>query len=269
MSHVFKWADKSNVATDNLFFINYAFATLLTFAQGYETVFTPKPFSFYILACITGAFFAFNFYLFFLSVQRIGISISNSITRLSISIPTLGSIVIFGEHLNLLSGIGLALTAVSLPLATPKKQKHASEKIAHSWWLAVSLFLVFGIADFNFKIFSETFKNHSPQSFLTIIFFTATLCSLGMALKNKNKITLKDLLFGLGLGLLNILASYFMLLALQIVPGHLAYPLHGMGCILVSTLSGIVIWKESLTKRQGLFLIIAVTACVLLNLEHL
>ena len=269
MSHMFKWGDKHNVPKGNLLFINYAVAALLTFAQGYDQFHTNYSPSFYGLASVTGFMFAFNFVLFYISIQRIGISISNSIIRIAISIPTLASIFIYKEHLSIYSGLGLGLTVLALPLATPKAQKGITQKLNHSWWFAVVLFLFFGVGDFNFKIFSEEFKEASPQNFLIWVFLIATFCTALLALKERQKITLKDILFGVGLGLLNIAASYFMLLALKIIPGHLAYPIHGIGCIMVSAVSGVLIWKEKLTKRQYLFLIFAIAACVLLNLDHL
>jgi multidrug transporter EmrE-like cation transporter len=97
------------------------------------------------------------------------------------------------------------------------------------------------------------------------IFGTALLISLPGLLRNPQPST-TTLLWGALLGAANMLATYFWIRTLAVLPGSIAYPTLGVGVIAVGTLAGLVIWKEKLRPANVLFLILASLSILLINI---
>ena len=67
-----------------------------------------------------------------------------------------------------------------------------------------------------------------------------------LMLHRKERIGIKEMLFGIGVGIPNFFASRFLLIALNSVPAIIAYPTRGVGSILVVSIAGIFLFKEKL-----------------------
>ena len=63
----------------------------------------------------------------------------------------------------------------------------------------------------------------------------------------------------------NFFSARFLLLALEDVPAVIAYPSYSVATLLVVTLTGVLVFKERLRKRQWLALGLILVALVLLN----
>ena len=131
-----------------------------------------------------------------------------------------------------------------------------------SWGML--LFAAYGITDFSFKILAELDPLADPKAFMVPIFGTALLVTLPPLLKQG----LPDkpaLIWGTLLGMTNVLTTFFWFKALANMPGSIAFPTLGLGVIVISTLAGLVIWHEKLSKANYAFLGLACIAVLLIN----
>jgi drug/metabolite transporter (DMT)-like permease len=124
--------------------------------------------------------------------------------------------------------------------------------------------VVFGTANFIFKIQRELFQVNNPYYFLAIIFFTALVVSTGVAIYQKARISRYVIGYGVILGVLNLFASYSLMRALQELPGIVVYPINGVGIILLSAVTSILLWKERLTRSNYAFIALASIALLLI-----
>ena len=67
------------------------------------------------------------------------------------------------------------------------------------------------------------------------------------------------------LGIPNFYSARFLLASMKAVPAVIAYPTFSVGTILTVTLTGVLLFKETLAKRQWIALAIILGALVLLN----
>ena len=87
-----------------------------------------------------------------------------------------------------------------------------------------------------------------------------------LVVKEKERFTWREGLFGIALGLPNYFSTRFLLLSLSDIPAVIAYPTYSVATILVVTLSGVVFFREKLQKHQWVALAIILVALALLNL---
>ena len=82
----------------------------------------------------------------------------------------------------------------------------------------------------------------------------------------KERLGIKELLYGAALGVPNFLSSLFLLRSLAKVPAVIAFPTYSVAVILVVTGAGILFFRETLSKKQIVCSILICIALALLNL---
>ena len=246
---------------------NYFVCSLSTLIWGgWQTIAGASPLL-WGLSVFTGSMYVLSLWLFHKAISADGLALSTTLMRLSSALPTLGSLLIFREGTSPLRAAGIALAFLSLslagrePLRLPKRGQRLNPGI--TWGLL--LFGAYGVTDFTFKIQAELIPDAHPQAFMIGIFGTALLISLPGLFRDPQPST-TTLLWGALLGAANMLATYFWIRTLAVLPGSIAYPTLGVGVISVGTLAGLVIWKEKLRPANVLFLILASLSILLINI---
>lgn len=252
-----------------LLLVNYvvctAMAALYTHSWDLFPVTAPQ-FSFAMgLGVVAGFLYLFGFVMLQWSVVRNGVTLSSTFMKLGVMVPTLMAIVVFREQPRLpqLLGLGLAVAAILLIQLDGQTTGGAAKK---STWGLLLLLLAGGFCDGTSKIYSELGNAALESHFLFYTFGVALLLCLGMMLWKKEKLTLPHVGFGLLLGIPNYFACRFLLLSLGTVPAVVAYPTYSVGGIVVTSLAGMLLFKERLNKRQWLGMAVIMAALVLLNL---
>ena len=65
-------------------------------------------------------------------------------------------------------------------------------------------------------------------------------------------------------GIINFFSSFFVMKALQVLPGIVVYPMNGIGTILMSAITSTIVWKERLTRNNYIFITLASVALLLI-----
>lgn len=262
----FKFADHRGHPTFALFVVNYVIATataLVGSGGSLAILHDPVPL---LLGILLGGLFVWSFFLFMHTVKKMGMVIPVSLMRLSAVLPTVGSILLFAEIPALRQIAGIVVAFAALPLASKERiTRRTLRPLLHGglgWGLV--LFFSYGATDFLFKVQKELLPATAPYELLTVIFFTAMLITAAAAWLRRERITPAVLLAGILLGVLNMLSTYFFILALRELPGIVVYPALGIGIILLSTLVGVLMWKESLSLRNGIYIALAAVALLLI-----
>lgn len=267
IAHLFKYAEQRAVPIFGLFAVNYLVATGVAVwgSGGFAFVAELNP-PVIGLGVLLGALFIWTFFLMMFTIQKLGISIPVSLMRLSAVLPTLGSIVIFGEIPGWLQLVGICLAFASLPLASKERLTLSKWKEAfHSGFgWAVVLFFSFGVADFLFKVQTELLPLDNSYNLMFLIFGTAFIIGLSIAMYQRIRLTRQIVALGVLLGVVNLFSTYFFVLALRELPGIFVYPSNGIGIIMFSAITSVLIWKEKLHPRNIVFLVIAAVALVLI-----
>jgi drug/metabolite transporter (DMT)-like permease len=135
------------------------------------------------------------------------------------------------------------------------------------WLLAVAVFAVLGFNDFLMKIFESLRPLEEKNTFLLVLFGISGVLSWLFIWASRISIHPVEVLWGLGLGIPNMLTTFFFILALSRLPGVEVFPSVNIGIIGFSLLLGIWIWGEKLSRREWAGFILALVAVTLLNVH--
>ena len=135
----------------------------------------------------------------------------------------------------------------------------------------ILVFLGSGIIDTTIKYLEEKYiSDHDVPLFSAIAFMAAatvgTVILIGQALMGKFKFEFRNILGGIALGIPNYFSIYFLVQALRsgMLDSSAIFTVNNVAIVLVSTLSGIVLFKEKLLPKNQLGILLAIISIVLI-----
>ncbi|MBS4033820.1 MAG: EamA family transporter [Ignavibacterium sp.] len=231
-------------------------------------IFIRKDFSFSIetfsFGFILGTMFIGSFFIFAKAVETAGTALATVSSRLSVFIPVLLVVLLFGEEPSTQNYFGFALTVLTIILfyfSLNRKNQVDGHKLKYLFLVGVLLFI--GINDSAMKFFQILRTSNEESLFVYMIFTTAFITGLFIIIFRKIKIYSKDILTGFILGIPNVFSTIFLLAALSTLPAIVVYPVMNIGVILITTISAYIIWRETL-NGYGISAVVLGTAAILL-----
>ena len=269
IAHLLKFTEARKLNTVRVLTVNYlvAFTTALIVFEGKQRTygFTIEYIPPLILSVLVGFIFIFNFLIYSKSVFHNGMGISVAAMRISLIVPVLLSIQWYGEYISIYQWIGVALVFVVLFLLLPDKKSIVKE----SWsvgWLLVILFVLTGAGDAGLKIYEVEFSDLLTKGeFMAMVFFTAFLIGITVVTYRRDwKFTLGEWITGASIGVPNLLASIFLIEALERLNGAVVYSIVNVLTVVGGTLVGILVWGDRFTRLQWIGLILTLLCIMLL-----
>ena len=257
--------------------VNYMICMILSFAYtGIGTLFqTGEGMGTAIgLGSVNGFFYILSLLLFQNSVKHNGVVLSAIFMKLGIMMPLVISVILFKEIPTAIQSVGfiLAIAAIVLINLKEKSPKNTLEKTEKKSvkknYTKLGLILVLigcGMADGMSKIYQELGTEQFEELFLVFTFVIAFLLSVILVIIKKQKFTKNEFLYGAMLGVPNYFSARFLLKALGEIPAVVVYPTFSIGTIAVITLTGMLAFKEKITKLQMFAIGLIAIAVVLLN----
>jgi drug/metabolite transporter (DMT)-like permease len=207
----------------------------------------------YFPAALTiGFLFIITFNLLAYGTQKVGIAVTTVTNKMSMVIPVIIGVYLFNEQLQFSQITGLILAILAIYFSSTKKGKLEFDKK----YLLLILFIFFGqgIADgvLNWAQKTSIQSDNTAPFFASIFLIAGLLGSLYMAydlFKNKVEFQLKNIIWGISLGIPNFLTLHFFIQALQnsALQSAQIFPIVNMGIIVVSSIGGILLFKEKLS----------------------
>jgi drug/metabolite transporter (DMT)-like permease len=224
---------------------NYAFATLIS-ATAWALLGTglPGPATL-VLGPVAGVFYALGLFLWMGAIATAGLGTSTAALRLAVLWPTLLSLLAFAERPSgaQLAGVALTFAVLGLLGAHSLRAGRALPGQGGFRWL-LATFVLNGGVGISQKLFIEWGRPEEKIALLALIFGTATLGCGAAMLGRRRRLRRGDVLRGCLFGLGNVLSNTLLLLGLERVSGVVAFPFASVGTILLTALSGIVLWRE-------------------------
>lgn len=267
---LFKFFKTWNINNLQAIVANYLAASTIGFIA-YPEHFTPadifiKPW-FSISLFLSFSFIAV-FFLFALSSQKAGVTVTAVASRMSVIIPVIGGFLLFNETAGILkvAGIIIAMPAFYLTFRKSEKQKFLSWTII----LPLSIFAGAGINDLLMKYTDFHFLKNDLFLLLAVIFFVAMLIGILILsvklLLNKQKPDLKSLAAGLLLGFVNFASTYFMFRSMDYFDSSVMFPLINIGVVTTAAFAEFLFFGERPSLLNQLGILLAVIAIVMIAL---
>ncbi len=196
-------------------------------------------------------------------------SLASILLNLSLLVPMVYSMAVYGDGMSLPQGIGVALILVTLILVvSPQKGGRPTLR----WWMVLlPAFFANGITAVLQKQYAASRGEGGSLLFLSVAYATAALLFAGRRIfvGGKSALSGKDHGVLLGLSLLsgagsfggNALLGYLCLR----VSGAVLYPAVNGGLCILSALLSFLLFKEAVTRRKLMAIAVGLCAIVLLN----
>jgi len=216
-----------------------------------------------------GFLFVITFFALALAIRHAGTGLAITSSRLSVIIPIIISILFFNESPNELYVIGFLFTLITFVLFYfSVKSGHKDGDGILKYFFLIAVFIGIGINDFALKLFKVWRSEPEEPFFVFFIFSSAFIYSTNYIIAKKIRIIPQTALWGLVLGVPNVLTTVFLLSALAILPAIVVFPLMNVGIILLTTFMAYLIWKEKLNRWGILALASGLLAIILLSLSR-
>ena len=205
------------------------------------------------------------------SIRQNGATLTSAFARLGLLVTLVLSVLLFRDRPSALQyvGIGLAVGALVV-LRTGTAEKAGKKHSLRSFGLLLLTLFASGCADGMAKVFEQYGPARESSLYFFYLFSAAALICVFLALservRHNKKISFREFISGILVGVPNFYSSYLLLLALQVLPAFLTYPVFSTGTILLVMLLSALFFRERLTKKQLPGMILILAAIVLLNI---
>ncbi|MFT7156672.1 MAG: drug/metabolite transporter (DMT)-like permease [Parvicella sp.] len=222
-------------------------------------------------AIIIGILFIVVFNFFAQATQQVGLTVATIANKMSLLFPFIFSLIIYPS--DVLTGykvIGLILAIIGIVLTSINGGKLNFNKKYIG--LVLIVFIGQGIADIVFTDCSRLpgAKEQTELIFVVLFFIAAIVGVLMIAIRSTNQkvqFSLKNIFWGIALGIPNYGTLYFMFRALNSsgLSATEVYPVISMGAVLSSAILGLFIFKEKLTKTNWIGILSALLGILTLT----
>jgi len=253
---------KNNIA---MLAVNYIMCTFLAWAYTGFGSFRPMELGIQkteILGSINGVLYLAGFVLLQRNIQVNGVVLSSTFIKLGLLVSMVISVVFFGERPEAWQWAGFVLAVAAIVLMNYRPGEGKAGNMAG----LLLLLLAGGGGDAMSKVFEELGNPAFSGHFLLTTFLMALgLCLILFGIR-KEKAGKWEILFGLLIGIPNFFSAKFLLGALEDIAAVIVYPVYSVATILVVTVTGVLVFREKLDRKQWLALGMILVALVLLNI---
>ena len=270
---VFKLFERFKINTLQAIVINYITACccgLLSY-EGTINISETSNSKWFLGAILLGFLFISVFNLMALTAQRHGLSVASVAGKMSVMIPVVFSIHVYAESISVQKIFGIVLALIAVYLTAIKAK--SSINIRQSLWLPFLLFLGSGVIDTSIKYLETTYvpENGIPIFSATIFGCAAIigiLILIIMKLKHTFVFNVKNIFGGIILGIINYYSIFFLLRALQFegLESSTLFTVNNVAIVMVSTLVGLFLFKESISKKNWFGISLAIISILLVTL---
>ena len=214
------------------------------------------------LGVLSGVLYLSGFVMLQRSIRKNGIVLSSIFMKLGLLVPIGMSLLMFHEIPTPAQILGFFIAVCAIVMINLKKD---AETKGFGMGLIV-LLLLGGSCDSMSKLYEEFGNAALSEQFLFYIFAVAFLLCVAMVMRKKEHPGLWDMGFGVLIGIPNFFSAKFLLLSLTKLPAVVVYPSFSVGTMLLVTLTGVVVFRERLSKVQWVAMGAIVVALILLNI---
>lgn len=223
-------------------------------------------------AIVQGLFFMLGFIVMDRSVWRSGVALTTVAARSSLVVSILLSWLFLGQDEPSWFPVLLMLAAIAMIILPTQTIQHTNVQLTsktdkqrsrRAVLLLFGVCAIYGCSDFSLKTAQLSAPGNlsilEAAIFFTACLFTLAYCLVRKSFKHFNK---GCLIGGIALGIVNTLCTFCCLRALETTSTSLYYPIYNIGIVVISTLAGVLIFKERLKWIQVVGLLAAGVAIV-------
>jgi drug/metabolite transporter (DMT)-like permease len=270
---IFKLFDKYKINTLQAIVVNYFIACLFgLWMYDKPIVIGDIIESKWIYGAIgLGFLFIAIFNVMALTAQRKGLSVASVASKMSVIIPVIFGIYVYNEGVGVQKVVGILLALVSVYLSSIKSK--TINNPTKGLWLPILLFFGSGVIDTSIKYIETTYlpENSIPifsASIFAFAFIIGSSILIVKAIQEPFKFPVKSVIGGMILGVVNYFSIYYLLKALnnESLESSTLFTVNNVAIVMVSTLLGLLFFKENISKINWMGIILAIISIVIVTL---
>jgi drug/metabolite transporter (DMT)-like permease len=206
-----------------------------------------------------------------LTAQRKGLSVASVASKMSVIIPVIFGIYVYNEGVGVQKVVGILLALVSVYLSSIKSK--TINNPTKGLWLPILLFFGSGVIDTSIKYIETTYlpENSIPifsASIFAFAFIIGSSILIVKAIQEPFKFPVKSVIGGMILGVVNYFSIYYLLKALnnESLESSTLFTVNNVAIVMVSTLLGLLFFKENISKINWMGIILAIISIVIVTL---
>ena len=265
VSIVMRASEKYTKGNHGMLAVNYVICVIMAaFYSGFENL-LPKAegIGFTLgLGAVTGVIYLVGLLLVQLNIQKNGVVLTSIFQKLGLLVQLLISIVFFKEQPQLIQIFGILLCLIAIVMINFEKGQTAIG-------FKLGLFLILlnsGLCDGMSKVHEELGNPVLADHFLLYTFGVALILCVTLIVVKKESFGLKDIGFGILLGVPNYFSASFLLKTLNDLEAVIVFPTFSVATVVVISMTGVLVFKEKLSKKQWIGMGIILVALILLNI---
>jgi drug/metabolite transporter (DMT)-like permease len=275
---IFRLFASYNINTLQAIVVNYFVACscgVIGYQNSIELSAIPQYNWFYYTLAL-GALFIIVFNLMAITTQHNGLSVVSVATKMALVIPIAFGLWYYKEPLGPFKAAGIVLALIAVYLVAVKKDSSIILQ-KKNLVFPVLVFLGSGLIDTSLNFLQNDFitdKSLIPL-FSSTIFLTAGVIGIMVLVAQKIKgvlvLEFKNIIAGIVLGIPNYFSIYFLVKALRsdLFDSSGIFTINNVGIVIISTLLGIVFFKEQLSVKNWIGITLAVISIALVSLATL
>ena len=275
---IFRLFASYNINTLQAIVVNYFIACscgVIGYQNSIELSAIPQYNWFYYTLAL-GALFIIVFNLMAITTQHNGLSVVSVATKMALVIPIAFGLWYYKEPLGPFKAAGIVLALIAVYLVAVKKDSSIILQ-KKNLVFPVLVFLGSGLIDTSLNFLQNDFitdKSLIPL-FSSTIFLTAGVIGIMVLVAQKIKgvlvLEFKNIIAGIVLGIPNYFSIYFLVKALRsdLFDSSGIFTINNVGIVIISTLLGIVFFKEQLSVKNWIGITLAVISIALVSLATL
>jgi len=221
----------------------------------------------FLYGCAVGLCYGTSFFLLLSGMRSVGVAKTTTVVNLAYVIPVVASIVIWGEKLTILPGVGIILSLIAIPLILLPSKNTGTEKpnIARAMLSLGGLYVAQGTAYAIMKGFERLGRSEEKPLMLAGLFGAAAVCTFFVYLVKFRKPQFKDVYHGIITGGCNAFSNASLLGAVMIMAASVVFPTFTVGTIVLVTITSLFVWQERYSVRAWIGILLACVSIVMMN----
>jgi uncharacterized membrane protein len=252
----------------------YVCFALGSFMQGQLAI--PTEFwkvSWFPYSVILGALFIVGFNITAITVQKFGMAFTSIMQKMSLILPALFGIIVYMERVSFLKIMGLVTAFISIWMINlPIKWKSDGSMKRIFLLFPLIVFISSGLIEIALLFLDRSgIVENGDINFVSFIFGIAGILGTAFILvRYKWKdwtIKRKNILAGIALGVPNFFTIYLLVFLIDKGwEGSVLFPLNNMGVVILSTLTGFLVFTEKMNTWRWIGISLAVISIYLISM---
>lgn len=171
-----------------------------------------------------------------------GAPLTATFSRMGIIIPIIVSALLFNEVPSMLKITGIVISLIAVIYMNSGEKNEASKKGVIA---LILLFISGGIEELMTKLFNVFGNADYQERFVFYTFLFSALISLFLCIKSGGKLSKRDIISGVFVGIPNQLAALCIVKAVGELPAYIVYPCYSASVIfVVNVINFLILWKN-------------------------